>query len=128
MRRDAIEKHVAGEGESSVRRQQQIQLELLEAKERLVEKLKVMASWPLEHRVIEEDEDGRKTVNIYPARWSFHTLIRGLEALDDSPDKIAFTDPSGQHQYGQSPDEIRRQFFELIEEAEAEADHYRGGE
>jgi hypothetical protein len=36
--------------------------------------------------------------------------------LDDSPDKVAFTNPSGQQSaYGQNPEDVRRLFMELVE-------------
>jgi hypothetical protein len=74
-----------------------------------------MLSWPLEHQVVEQDENGHQTIHIHPSRWTFASIIRAIALLDDKPDKVALTDPTGTHQYGQDPDDLRRMFQELLE-------------
>jgi hypothetical protein len=114
VRREAIEQYERREGVDLTRRAVRVQEELLGVKELLLLKLQAMAQWPLE-RTEEESEDGKTIVHIYPARWSFSTLIRAIEVLDDSPDKIAFTNPTGEHGWGQPPEDIRRLFAEILE-------------
>ena len=115
LRRKAVEDYERTKGTNSSRRALQVQEELLNVKEALVKKMREMAEWPLERVVTEVDDEGN-TVHIHhPARWSFHTLVKAIEVLDDSPDKIAFTDPSGNNGYGQNPEDVRNLFLEILE-------------
>jgi len=113
IRREAIESYERSQGTDFGYRCAKLQEEVLSGKEALLEKIKQMLTWPIERRV--ESKDG-KTVNVYPARWSYATIVKALQMLDDSPDKVAFTNPSGQQSaYGQNPEDVRRRFMELIE-------------
>jgi hypothetical protein len=85
IRREAIETHQRSRLQVFAARERKVQEELLEVKELYLAKLKTMAAWPLEKRIVKE---GENEIHIYPARWSFSTLNRGIEVLDDSPEKI----------------------------------------
>jgi hypothetical protein len=115
VRRKAVEDYERSTGTNSARKSLRVQEELLEVKGQLVKKLRQMAEWPLERVVTESDDEGNVTHVHHPARWSFHTLVKAIEVLDDSPDKIAFTNPSGTSEYGQNPDDIRQLFAEILE-------------
>jgi hypothetical protein len=118
IRREAIEKYERSHGTDLAKREARTQEELLEVKEILLPKMKSMARWPLEKRRVEHDAEGNEVTHIYPAKWSFHTLVKAIEILDDRPDKVAFTDPSGLREYGQDPDEVRRLFLDIVESAQ----------
>jgi hypothetical protein len=117
MRNEGAAEYVRAQGSDLATREAQVQEKILGLKEKIIPKLEAMTQFPIERRTVEQD--GR-TVHIHPARWSFHTLIRALEVMDDTPDKIAFTDPTGQKEYGQTPDDIRRMFAELVEKTDGD--------
>jgi len=127
IRREAIEVHERKRATNKAAREAEVQDRLLAVKEKLVERLATMAMWPLERREI-VSEDGTEITRIYPSRWSFHTLVKAVEVLDDAPDKIALRDPSGSREYGADPDDIRQRFLDLILEVSQEEEEERSGE
>lgn len=65
-------------------REQNLDEEILSLKEALIPRLKQMAAFPLVRTTKEETVDGKKVVtNIYPARWSFNTVVNALGVLKD---------------------------------------------
>ena len=127
IRRDAVEQHDTKQQADIARREQAQRVELLEVKEILLPKLKTMARWPIERKVVKQGEgDAEQEVHIHPARWSFHTLVKAIETLDDTPDKISFTDPTGMREYGQGESELRELFESLVSEVD-EVDEVDGG-
>ncbi len=117
IRNEAVEHFNRTEGMDIARRTAQAQEELLSVKEELLPKLKLMARWPLKRETI-TDKDGVQITNVYPAKWSFNTLVNAIAALDDTPDKLAFTDPTGAREYGQNPDEVRRLVEDILAQPE----------
>jgi hypothetical protein len=115
VRNEAIAEYERKTGTDLSWRSAKLQEELLSIKEKLVERMEIMAKWPLQRETL-ESKDGKQITHVYPARWSFHTLVKAIEVLDDSPDKISFTDPTGHHQYGQDPEDVRKLFADLLEE------------
>lgn len=90
----------------------------VELKELALAKARQMARWPLERKEVEGG-----TTHIHPARWSFNTLARLMEQLDPDPDKIAFTDPTGHHEFGyESFEEAREKVQAILEKLESDAD------
>lgn len=114
-RREAIERYDRTRYQSEAEKDGEIQNRLRGVKEKLLGRLETMAEWPLEKRSIERGENGEEITNIYPARWSFHTVVKAIEVLDDSPDKLALTDPTGSKEYGQDTADVEDRFLELLE-------------
>lgn len=69
-------------------RSQKLDEEILGLKEALVPKLKQMLQFPLA-RTRTESEDGKEITHVYPARWSYNTLVNALSALKDAPEGSA---------------------------------------
>lgn len=63
---------------------------ILALKEEILPKLQQMARFPLV-RTRHESEDGKEITHVYPARWSFNTLIKAIEVIDTTPERIDFT-------------------------------------
>lgn len=62
-------------------REKKLDEELLSLKELIMPKLKQMAEFPLV-RTTHTSENGKEITNVYPARWSFNTLVKAIEVID----------------------------------------------
>lgn len=83
----AIEEYEREQGGDQAAREAAIQQQLLEAKERLLDRITEMLDFPLE-RVRVEHKDGKEIHHHYPAKWSYHSLIKAVEVLDTGAQKI----------------------------------------
>lgn len=80
-RLEAVEQAERDRIKTFAERERHLDDEILGLKELLVPKLKQMAEFPLA-RTTTESKDGKEITNIYPARWSFNTLIKAIEVID----------------------------------------------
>ncbi len=131
-RRSAISDYLREHSTELERRRQQLQEEILTVMKKILPKLKAMADWPLQRAVTEREEvtdDGTRVhreIHVHPARWDFGTLLRAIAILDETPSKVAFTDPAGQQQWGQRSEDIEAEFMALLEEVRREDEEGAG--
>ena len=120
LKQGAIEEHEKKRATETAERKAKLEDKYLEFQELMMEQSLIMARWPLKHeQVLERYPDGRiKTVKIKPARWSQSTAGQRLEQLNPNPDKIAFTDPSGEYEYRadqpENVEDVKRWFREEL--------------
>jgi hypothetical protein len=69
-------------------RSQKLDEDILELKEAFIPKLKQMLQFPLA-RTTKESKDGKEITNVYPARWSYNTVVNALLALKDAPEGMS---------------------------------------
>lgn len=123
--REAVEDHERGRAQDLAARRQRLREKNLEAEEaaadQLARVLDVIEATPLiRQRATRRDEDGRDIeVTIEPVlAASFDLVAARLHkiATRSEPTKIAPTDPSGEHEYGQSAEDIDKEFEQLLGE------------
>lgn len=88
LRREAVAEYEREQGVDLAYRSAKLQEEVLASKEALLQRIEQMLEWPIEHRVTERDEGGKEVTHVYPAKWTYTTIVRALQILDDSPDKV----------------------------------------
>lgn len=124
VNRQAIEDHLRSRSSELERRREELRLANFENEERAAVQVRrliehVESSPLVTERTVREDEDGREVaVVIEPVLGSSFVLEAQRMhriAMSGQPAKIAPTDPTGEHEYGQSAEDIDAEFEELLE-------------
>lgn len=133
--REAIEDHERHKAQDLASRRDRLRRKNLEAEEAAADQLArildhIEATPLTRQRSTRTDEDGRNIeVTIEPVLTaSFDLVAARLHriATRSEPAKIAPTDPTGESEYGQSAEDIDREFEEMLGEGGDEADKGEG--
>lgn len=115
-RMDAVREAEREKAHDLATRNQNLNEDILHLKELLLPKLKQMAQFPLV-RTRHESENGKEITHVYPARWSFNTLVNALAALTSDS---SFDENVLDHS---APDAMERTLVQWEERARSNGQH-----
>lgn len=130
LRRDVVEEHARRTADELAGRREALRGKIFENEERAARMTERLLEH-LEHSPLvverwEEDENGTRIMHVTEPVLgvSFDLAASRLHKISASsqPQKIAPTDPTGEHEYGQDPEAIDREFDELLASAGIDAE------
>ena len=132
VRQDAVEKRTRNRAAELAERQERLRERCLEIGEKAADKAAQMIEWPLaEQTLVRPGPDGEMaTYLLVPARWNKNTAshyYRMASKAAGEPEKIALTDPTGEHEFGKSPEEIDEEFDDLLRSRGVDPDAEEAG-